>query len=93
LQLEADDNLVTPTQQSTFFENAQSSLSSPLFAAYLPYQRNGAYDFGATDSSRYSGSIQTTSVDSSQGFWAFTSDSYSVDSTSYSSSGTIGIAG
>jgi hypothetical protein len=85
-------NTVSPTQQSTFFDNAQSSLSSPLFAAYLPYNANGAYDFGYLDTSKYSGTIRYASVDDSNGFWEFPSTSYKVGSTTHSMSGFTGIA-
>lgn len=83
---------MTPTQQSTFFDNAQSSLDSPLFAAYLPANADGAYDFGSTDSSRYSGSITYTDVDSSNGFWEYPSETYEVGGTSYSQSGYTAIS-
>lgn len=46
----------------------------------------GTYAFGATDSSKYTGSISYTSVSTSQGFWQFTSSSYKVGTTSYSTS-------
>jgi aspergillopepsin I len=84
---------VQPQPQSTFFDNAQPSLSAPQFAAYLPYQTSGAYDFGALDSSKYTGTVQYAPVDSSGGFWQFTSDSYQVGSQTFSASGTVGIAG
>ncbi|QSZ37012.1 hypothetical protein DSL72_009104 [Monilinia vaccinii-corymbosi] len=85
-------NTVQPTSQSTFFDNAASSLSSQLLGAYLPAGTNGAYDFGATDSSKYTGSITYTAVDSSNGFWEFPSTSYKVGSTVHSSSGYTAIA-
>jgi hypothetical protein len=79
-------------QQKTFFDNAKSSLNSPLFAAYLPYNADGAYDFGFIDNSKYTGSIAYASVDSSGGFWEFASTSYKVGSTTHSMSGYTGIA-
>jgi len=85
-------NTVTPTQAKTFFDNAQSSLDSPLFAAYLPFNADGAYDFGYTDSTKYTGSITYADVDSSGGFWEFPSTSYKVGSTTKSMSGYTGIA-
>ncbi|KUJ09232.1 acid protease [Mollisia scopiformis] len=85
-------NTVSPTPQSTFFENAQSSLDSPLFAAYLPNNADGAYDFGYTDDSKYSGDITYTDVDSSNGFWEYPSTSYKVGSTTHSQSGYTGIS-
>ena len=75
-------NTVKPDQQQTFFDNAKSSLSSPLFTAVLKHQAPGSYDFGYIDSSKYTGSITYTPVDSSQGFWAFNVDSYTVGSGS-----------
>jgi hypothetical protein len=83
---------VTPTQQSTFFDNAQESLDAPLFAAYLPFQADGSYDFGATDDSKYTGDISYADVDSSGGFWEFDSTSYKVGSKTYSAAGQTGIA-
>lgn len=85
-------NTVTPRQQSTFFDNAQPSLDSPLFAAYLPFNADGAYDFGYTDSSKYTGSITYTAVDSSNGFWEYSSTSYKVGSTTHTMSGYTGIS-
>lgn len=49
---------VTPKQQKTFFDNAKASLDAPLFAAYLPYQASGSYDFGYIDASKHSGTIR-----------------------------------
>ena len=85
-------NTVSPQQQSTFFDNAQPSLNSPLFAAYLPYNADGAYDFGFTDSSKYTGSIVYTAVESGNGFWEYPSTSYKVGSTTYTQSGFTGIS-
>lgn len=84
--------LVSPRSQKTFIDNAKSSLNAPIFAAYLPANANGAYDFGYTDSSKYTGSITYASVDSGNGFWEFPSTSYKVGSTVHSSSGYTGIA-
>ena len=85
-------NTVQPEQQNTFFDNAQGSLDSPLFAAYLPANADGAYDFGATDSSKYSGTIKYTTVDSSNGFWEYPSPNYKVGSKTYSQSGYTAIS-
>ncbi|KAF7955846.1 hypothetical protein EAE96_004768 [Botrytis aclada] len=85
-------NTVQPRAQSTFFDNAAKSLSSPLFAAYLPLNVDGAYDFGYTDPSKYIGNISYTPVDSRNGFWEFPSTSYKVGSTTYSLSGYTGVA-
>lgn len=78
-------NTVKPKAQTTFFDTVKSSLASPLFAVQLKHNAPGVYDFGFTDSSKYTGSIAYTDVDSSQGFWSFTADSYKVGSQSGSS--------
>ncbi|KAK5790915.1 hypothetical protein VI817_006224 [Penicillium citrinum] len=75
-------NTVSPTPQKTFFDNVKSSLDEPLFAVALKHAAPGVYDFGFIDSSKYTGSIHYTDVDSSQGFWSFTVDSYKVGSKS-----------
>ncbi|CAD6444014.1 39f229bb-fcb0-47b6-b0d1-2994cee8a9ff [Sclerotinia trifoliorum] len=85
-------NTVTPNSQSTFFDNAASSLNSPIFAAYLPFNANGAYDFGYTDSTKYTGTLTSTSVSSANGFWEFPSTSYKVGSTVHTANGYTGIA-
>jgi hypothetical protein len=68
-------------------------LSASLFAAYLPQGTDGAYDFGFTDSSKYSGDMVFASVDSSKGWWKFDSQSYMVGDQTYDATGTVGIAG
>lgn len=85
-------NTVQPQQQATFFDNAQQSLNSPIFCAYLPNNADGAYDFGYTDSSKYTGTIVYASVDNSNGFWEYPSTSYKVGSTTHSQSGYTGIS-
>ncbi|KAL1852608.1 hypothetical protein Plec18167_007702 [Paecilomyces lecythidis] len=79
-------NTVQPTPQKTFFDNVKSSLSEPIFAVALKHNAPGVYDFGYTDSSKYTGSITYTDVDNSQGFWGFTADGYSIGSDSSSDS-------
>ncbi|MCJ1444553.1 MAG: Type I transmembrane sorting receptor [Stictis urceolatum] len=86
-------NTVTPTQQKTFFDNAiTQGLSSKLFAANLRYHAAGTYDFGFLDTSKYSGSIAYTNVDSSQGFWMFTPTSYSIGTGAAKTGSLAGIA-
>ncbi|KAL9101059.1 MAG: hypothetical protein Q9163_003633 [Psora crenata] len=71
-------NTVTPDQQKTFFDNAVSSLSSPLFTVDLKKGQPGTYDFGFIDDSKHTDEITYTAVDNSQGFWAFTTSAYRV---------------
>nr|POE85174.1 aspartic protease snp2 [Quercus suber] len=65
-------NTVRPRQQTTFFDTVASTLAKKLFTADLKAGRAGTYGFGYIDSSKYTGSITYTAVDSSQGFWGFT---------------------
>lgn len=76
-------NTVTPTQQKTFFANIMDSLEQPVFTADLDESGQGSFEFGVIDSSKYSGSIQYTDIDSSNGFWQFTSASYSIAGKTY----------
>ncbi|KAI0853072.1 endothiapepsin [Daldinia vernicosa] len=85
-------NTVTPTPQKTFFDNVASSLDTAAWTADLKYHEAGTYDFGVVDKSKYTGDITYTDVDSSQGFWSFTSSGYGVGNTSFKSSPFAGIA-
>jgi len=71
-------NTVQPQQQNTFFENVRDQLKSFVFTANLEDGSGGSYTFGEIDSSQYTGEIHYTDVDNSNGFWQFTSDSYSI---------------
>ena len=64
-----------------------------MFAAYLPYHKDGAFDFGATDASRYTGDILYTPVDDPEGLWKFPSSAYKVDGVDHPSPGVFGMAG
>ena len=71
-------NTVRPTQQLTFFDNVKSSLTAPLFTVDLKKGEPGTYGFGTIDDSAHTGEIAYVPVDSSQGFWTFTSSGYAV---------------
>lgn len=86
-------NTVSPKQQSTFFENAKAGLDAEVFAAYLPFEADGGYDFGFVDDSRYTGDLSYVDVDSGNGWWEFESVEYRVGETTYSQSDRTGIAG
>lgn len=85
-------NTVSPTQQKTFFDNAKSSLDSPLFTADLKYHTAGTYNFGFIDDSAHTGSITYTAVSTSQGFWEWKSTGYAVGSNTFVSTTIDGIA-
>jgi len=73
-------NTVTPNQAQTFFANAKSGLSAPLFTSDLKKGAPGSYDFGYIDTTKYTGDVTYTNVDTSRGFWGFTSSGYTIGS-------------
>lgn len=93
VDLPADRYAVQPKAQTTFFDTVKSQLDSPLFAVQLKHDAPGVYDFGYIDDSKYTGSITYTDADSSQGYWGFSTDGYSIGDGSSSSSGFSAIAG
>jgi aspergillopepsin I len=74
-------NQVVPQKQSTFFENVASQLKQNVFTANLEDGSAGSYTFGEIDSSQYSGDIHYTDIDSTNGFWQFNSNTYTIGST------------
>lgn len=86
-------NTITPNKRSDFLFTAvqQKALSQNVFTADLKKGKPGSYDFGFINSTKYTGSITYTNVDSSQGYWAFTSSGYGVG-TNYTASQITGIA-
>ncbi|KAH8681774.1 aspartic peptidase domain-containing protein [Xylariales sp. PMI_506] len=72
-------NTVQPQQQKTFLDNVQSSLAEPLFTADLRANASGAYEFGTIDTSKFTGSMTFVPVNTTQGFWQFTSESFAVN--------------
>ncbi|KAI1164397.1 acid protease [Nemania serpens] len=72
-------NTVQPQPQKTFFDNVKSSLALPLFTADLRAGANGAYEFGRIDTTKFKGDLTFVNINSSQGFWQFTSDKFAVD--------------
>ena len=67
-------NTVQPRPVKTWFDNAVAQGLPNVFAADLSTSGPGAYDFGQTDSSAFTGDITYVDVDSSEGFWMFTPD-------------------
>lgn len=87
-------NTVEPKQQTTFFDTAisEGALAANLFTADLVAGAPGTYDFGFIDSSKYTGSITYTDVDTSNGFWEFTGTGYAIGTASFKSSSIDAIA-
>jgi hypothetical protein len=82
-------NTVQPAQQKTFFENAVSTLPEPVFTADLQHAAPGAYEFGAIDSTKFTGELSWAAINTTSGFWQFSSQSFSVST----GSGTTSVPG
>ncbi|KAI0127146.1 aspergillopepsin-F [Xylariales sp. AK1849] len=72
-------NTVQPAAQKTFFDNVMPSLAEPLFTADLRANASGAYEFGRVDNTKFTGAMAWTPVNTTQGFWQFTSEKFSVN--------------
>jgi len=71
-------NTIKPTQQKTFFDNAMPSLAMPVFTADLRKAAVGSYEFGNIDSTKFNGSLTWAAVNTTQGFWQFSSNKFQV---------------
>ncbi|KAJ6490973.1 aspartic peptidase domain-containing protein [Mycena sanguinolenta] len=77
----------TSVTKNTWMQNIASSLTSPIFAVYLPWGSGAAQstiDFGYIDSSKYTGALSTVPLISGTSKWEFTSTSYYVNGVHYS---------
>ncbi|KAI2633549.1 acid protease [Hypomontagnella submonticulosa] len=63
----------------TFFDNVKSSLAEPVFTADLRAQAAGAYEFGRVDTSKFTGDMTWVPVNTTDGFWQFTSEKFAID--------------
>ncbi|XWW94815.1 hypothetical protein V2A60_002763 [Cordyceps javanica] len=72
-------NAVKPQKQKTFFENVMPSLAEPLFTADLRASAPGAYEFGRVDASKFTGPMTWIPVNTTKGFWQFSSQSFAVN--------------
>ncbi|KAE8451729.1 hypothetical protein EG329_003186 [Mollisiaceae sp. DMI_Dod_QoI] len=73
-------NTIKPVAQKTFFDNAMPNLALPVFTADLRHAEAGAYTFGAIDSTRFNGSLSWADVNTTNGFWQFSSTKFQVGS-------------
>lgn len=71
-------NTVKPNSAKTFIENIATQLKQPVFTANLKHAATGSYEFGNIDQNSYSGPMVWTPVDSSRGYWQFTSNFYAI---------------
>lgn len=71
-------NTVKPQKQKTFFDNVIPSLAEPLFTADLRPNATGAYEFGRIDTTKFTGQMTWIPVNTTQGFWQFSSTKFAV---------------
>lgn len=72
-------NTVKPTKQKTFFDNAMPTLAEPVFTADLKAGATGFYEFGAIDTTKFSGPLSWAPINATNGFWQFSSTKFSID--------------
>lgn len=72
-------NTVKPVKQATFFDNVKDSLAAPVFTADLRKAASGSYTFGTIDESKFKGPMAWIPVNTTQGFWQFTSERFAVN--------------
>ncbi|KAK0641838.1 aspartic peptidase domain-containing protein [Cercophora newfieldiana] len=71
-------NTVQPQQQKTFFDNVLPTLAEPLFTADLRPGEVGAYEFGRIDNSKFVGEMAWIPVNTTNGFWQFSTSGFAV---------------
>jgi hypothetical protein len=54
------------------------TLAEPVFTADLRHASAGAYEFGTIDSTRFNGSLSWAAINTTQGFWQFSSSKFSI---------------
>jgi hypothetical protein len=73
-------NTVKPTQQKTFFDNVLPSLAEPVVTADLRANSLGSYEFGAIDTTKFTGSLSWAPIDATNGFWQVSSSKFQISS-------------
>ncbi|RQM05157.1 hypothetical protein DH86_00003161 [Scytalidium sp. 3C] len=71
-------NTVQPQQQKTFFDNVIPDLEEPVLTADLRHDAVGAYEFGTIDTTKFSGELSWADVNTTNGFWQFSSSSFAI---------------
>ncbi|KAJ6779497.1 hypothetical protein PWT90_09025 [Aphanocladium album] len=66
-------------QVKTPFSNMKGHLTKPVFTVDLRHQADGTFGFGFVDDSKYTGDLTYSMVDSSTGYWTFTSPGYAIN--------------
>ncbi|OLN87572.1 Aspartic protease PEP3 [Colletotrichum chlorophyti] len=71
-------NTVKPDKQKTFFDNVMTSLAEPVFTADLRKKTVGAYEFGRIDTTKFTGQMAWIPINTTSGFWQFSSEKFAV---------------
>lgn len=71
-------NAVKPTKEKTWFENVMPQLAEQVFTADLRKGTTGAYQMGFIDNTKFTGPMNWVPVNTSSGFWQFTTAGYSI---------------
>ena len=74
-------NTVQPKAQKTFFDNVMPTLDQPVFTADLRKNAVGSYEFGRIDNSKFTGAMAWIPVNTTQGFWQFSTSSFAVSNS------------
>lgn len=85
-------NTVKPQQQKTFFDNVMPSLAMPVFTADLRKAAAGSYEFGNIDATKFNGTMAWIPVNTTQGFWQFSSTKFAVGTGAAQAGNPIGQA-
>lgn len=72
-------NTIVPQKQKTFFDNVMPTLAEPLFTADLRKNAAGTYTFGAVDKSKFQGDLAWIPVNTTNGFWQFSSERFAIN--------------
>lgn len=82
-----------PEKHPSWFESVKDDLAKPLYAVTLKRNAPGTFDFGFIDEKKYRGNITYSPVNSTEGFWAITTDGFKVSGNAVQDRPITGIVG
>ncbi|KAI9842122.1 MAG: hypothetical protein M1838_003267 [Thelocarpon superellum] len=80
-------NLLQPAGQKTFLQNLEPILAQPLFAVNFNSPTAGSIDFGAIDTTQFTGTLTNVTVESTQHLWQVAVSDVSAGGKSLGSAG------
>jgi len=80
-------NTIKPQKQTTFFDTVMPQLAMPVFSVDLKNDSTGTYQFGAIDTTRFTGQLTTVPVNSQSGFWQVDSPTVTIGNTKVANQG------